>query len=95
MLPLKAYGYLADLLNDVEKGAPWPEQLTNARAAFLSKDPDDELNPLAYRVLLMLAALHRMWPNTRLRHMTPWIAEWCLEEMFAGLEGKGAHRCSL
>lgn len=71
MLPLKAYGYLADLLNDVEKGAPCPEQLRNARAAFLSKDPEDELNPLAYRVLLMLAALYRMWSNTRLRHMAP------------------------
>ena len=31
-----------------------------------------------------------MWSKTRLRHMTPWISEWCLEEMFAGVEGKGA-----
>ena len=90
MLSTKAYGYLADLLNDIEKGAPWPEQLTAARAAFLSKDPNDELNPLAYRLLLMLAALYRMWSKTRLRHLGPWIAEWTLPEMYAGVEGRGA-----
>ena len=66
------------MLNDIEKGAPWPEQLKSARAAFLSKDPEDELNPLAYRVLLMLPAIYRMWSKTRLRHLAPWIAEWAL-----------------
>ena len=57
MLSLQVCRYLADMLNDIERGAPWPEQLSSARAAFLSKDPDDELNPLAYRVLLMLPAI--------------------------------------
>ena len=49
-----AYQRLAEFLNMVEKGAPCPEALNSARAAFLGKDPDDKLNPLAYRVLLML-----------------------------------------
>ena len=84
----KAYEYLADMLNDIENGAPWPEQLTTARAAFLSKDPDDELNTLAYRVLLMLPAIYRMWSKNRLRHLQPWIAEWTLPEMYAGVEGR-------
>ena len=82
-------GYLADLFNDVERGAPWPEQFTNARVAFLATDPNDELNPLAYRVLLMLAALYRLWSKSRLRHLQPWIAEWCLDEMYACVGGKG------
>ena len=88
MLSLKAYGYLADILNDIEKGASWPEQLTSARAAFLSKDPNDELNPLAYRVLLMLPALYRMWSKTRLRHLAPWIAEGAMPEFMQVSKGE-------
>ena len=49
-----------------------------------------ELNPLAYRVLLMLSGAYRMWSKTRLRHMQPWVQSWTLPEMFAGVEGKGA-----
>lgn len=90
MLSLKAYGYLADMLNYIEHGASWPEQLTSARAVLLSKEPDDELNPLAYRALLMIPAIYRMWSETRLRHLAPWIAEWALPEMYAGVEGRGS-----
>ena len=64
--------------------------MTRARAAFLAKDPNDELNPLAYRVLLMLSGTYRMWSKTRLRHMQPWVQSWTLPEMYAGVEGKGA-----
>ena len=90
MLSMNAYGYLADMFNAIENGASWPEQLTSAGAAFLSKNPNDELNPLAYRVLLMLPALYRMLSKTRLRHLPPWIAEWAMPEMHAGVEGRGA-----
>ena len=83
MLSTKAFKYLADMLNDIEGGAPWPEQLNIARAAFLSKGSEDELNPLAYRVLLMLPAVYRMWSKTRLRHLQAWIAEWTPPEMYA------------
>ena len=44
-MKMKAYGYLADMLNDIEKGTPWREQFTTARAALLSKDPNDKLTP--------------------------------------------------
>ena len=81
---------LAEMLNMVEEGAEWPEQLGKARAAFLSKSPEDVLNPLEYRVLLMLPATYRMWSKTRLRHLQPWVAAWAEPEMFAGVEGKGA-----
>lgn len=78
LLSLEAYWYLADMLNDIEQGTPWPRQLTTARAAFLSKDPDDSLNPLAYCVRLMLPSIYRMWAKTRLRHLQPWMDEWTL-----------------
>ena len=38
----------------------------------------------------MLPAIYRMWSKTRLGHLAPWIAEWALPEMYAGVEGRGA-----
>ena len=31
-----------------------------------------------------------MWAKVRLRHLAPWVQQWQLEGMFAGVEGKGA-----
>ena len=82
------------MLNCIEKGAKWPTQLNGPRVAFMSKDEDDELDPLAYRVLLMLPAVYRMWARTRLAHMQPWIADWTTPEMFAGVQGQGAEEAA-
>ena len=90
MLSKKAYERLAKMLNMIEDGSPWPEQLEKARATFLAKDPDNALDPLAYRVILMLPSTYRMWAKARLRHLQPWIAGWSMEEMYAGVEGRGA-----
>ena len=77
-------------MNAIEKGAEWPEALQVARAAFLAKDAKDALNPLAYRVLLMLPYVYRTWAKIRLKDLKPWIAAWTLPEMYAGIEGQGA-----
>ena len=47
-----AYETLAILLNMIEDGAEWPERLTNARAAFLYRNPEMFLGPLEYRSYL-------------------------------------------
>ena len=44
------YQWIADLLNMVEDGCPWPDGMDRARAAFLSKDPCRAACPLQYRV---------------------------------------------
>ena len=85
-----AYQRLADMMNAIEKGAEWPEALKVARAAFLATDAKDALNPLAYRVLLMLPTIYRTWAKIRLRDLKPWIAAWKLPEMYVGIEGQGA-----
>ena len=90
MLPRIAYDQLAVMLNMIEAGTPWPEDIMKARAAFLATDSEDEQNPAAYRVLLMLSAVYRLWSKTRLLHMQPWVASWALPEMYAGIEGRGA-----
>ena len=93
-LSKKAYARLAEMFNRIEGGANWPTQMNESRAAFMAKDEDDELNPLAYRVLLMLPAIYRLWGRTRLAHLQPWVAEWTTPEMFAGVEGQGAEEAA-
>ena len=48
------------------------------------------MDPMDYRVLLMLASTYRLWGKIRLAHLQPWIEEWNLPEIYAGIEGKGA-----
>ena len=85
MLSEHAYQKLAELLNIIEEGVKWPTQMETARAAFMAKDLDNALNPLAYRVLLMLPAVYRLWARTRPKHLQPWIDDWAMPEMYAGI----------
>ena len=45
-----AYEELARFLKMIADGAEWPEDLLNARAAYMEKGDDDPNNPLAYTV---------------------------------------------
>ena len=82
--------WLAYMLNAIEAGADWPDDLQSAKAAFLSKDPAKLDDPLEYRVLLILPVLYRRWASSRLKGLKPWMRKWQLETMFAGIEGFGA-----
>ena len=90
LLPLSAFHYLALLLNLVEQGKPWPDQLLYSRAHLLSKNPEDTLNPLEYRFLMITSSIYRLWGKTRLKHLAPWITLWRLPNMYGGLQGAGA-----
>ena len=89
-LSMEACRALAEMFMMIEAGASWPEETKVARAAFLAKDEEPDLDPLAYRVLLMLATAYRTWAKIRLEHLQPWISTWALEEIYAGVEGQGA-----
>ena len=56
----------------------------------MSKDAFKDKDPLAYRVLLMMPAVCRLWGRLRLQHLAPLIKAWELPEMYAGTGGKGA-----
>ena len=90
----KAYARLAQMLNCVEAGSNWPSQMNESRAAFMAKDEEDELNPLAYRVLLMAPSIYRMCARAFAAHLQPWIAQWTTPEIFAGMEGQGAEEAA-
>ena len=49
------------------------------------------MDPLAYRVLLMLASVYRLWEKIRLAQLQPWIALWALPKIYAGIRGQGAN----
>lgn len=90
LLPLAAHTHMAHLLNLIEEGHPWPEQLAIAKASFLAKDPDKLEEPLSYRILLVLPALYRRWASTRLKDIEDWVEDWATPEMHAGVKGMGA-----
>ena len=89
-----AFERIAEMLNAVESGEQWPQEMQHSSAAFMAKDEEDKLNPLAYRVLLMLPSIYRLWGRTRLGHLQPWIAQWATPEMFVGIEGQGAEEAA-
>ena len=56
----------------------------------MAKDEHQSLNPIKYRVLLILPTVYTKWAMTRLRDMDPWIETWATPEMHAGVRGTGA-----
>ena len=90
LLSDQAFQLLAQLLNMIEEGHGWPDTIPTAKAAFLAKDPSKTDDPLSYRVLLILPTLYRRWASVRLLDMAPWIDEWAMDEMYAGVKGQGA-----
>jgi hypothetical protein len=90
LLSPHSFCYLADLLNAIELGAPWPDGLTQGRLAFLAKDPTQAEDPMSYRPLLVLPHLYRRWAAHRLQCLPGWIDSWANDSMFAGIPDKGA-----
>ena len=70
------------------------EAFYHGRAAFLSKAEGGSMDPMEHRVLLMLPSVYRLWGKTRLRHLEPWVAEWAVVELYAGVGGRGAEGAS-
>ena len=83
-LSRKAAQALADLLNCIENGAPWPEPARWGKAHFLSKTDLPTLDPLDNRVLLVLQRLYRRWASIRLKQLEAWTQKWQHPAMFAG-----------
>ena len=82
--------YLVRILNKVEAGIPWPQQLCKARCAYLPKQEGAVAQPLKLRGLLMLSCLYRAWSKMRLHALEPWVKTWAVEELHAGVRGRSA-----
>ncbi len=84
------YKVLVDMLNSIEKGAPWPKAMQATRAVFLSKDANDIHNPLAYRILKITSGIYGKWASMTMGHLQDWIQQWDEDAILAGVPGKGA-----
>ena len=82
---------MVDMLNAIELGAPWPQHMLITRAVFLSKDPDDTANPLAYRILKITSGWYRKWASCRDRNLTKWKLQWDDAAINSGMPEKGAN----
>ena len=89
-LSLATYCHIATLLNQIEKGAPWPRSSTHARIVFLEKSGAQIRQVMSYRPLTITSPLYRCWGTMRLECMSPWVREWALPEMHAGIPEMGA-----
>ena len=90
LLSDRAIDLIVDMLNAIEEGAAWPQHMLHTRAVFLSKDPDDTCNPLAYRILKITSGWYRKWASLRNRNLEDWISSWDIPELNSGVPGKGA-----
>ena len=90
LLSPKMYEAIATMLTQIEQGAPWPHSVVQAKVAYLQKDGAVEGEVMSYRPLTISAALYRAWAALRLEDMQHWISHWRLDEMYAGVPGKGA-----
>ena len=82
--------HIADMLNLIEDGSPWPRSSPHARAAFLQKDGTEVGQVTSYRIITITSPLYRAWAATRLDGMHLWVRGWALPEMYAGVPERGA-----
>ena len=89
-LSRKVCNHIAILINQIEKGAPWPRSARLARVVYLEKTRAILGEVMSYRPLTITSPLYREWGSLRLKHMAPWIDKWKLGEMYAGVPEMGA-----
>ena len=78
------------MFQQIEAGAPWPKASTHALIAYLEKEGAEMGYVMSYRPLTITAPLYREWATMRLRSLEPWVRQWALPEMHAGIPEMGA-----
>ena len=67
---------VATMLNNIEEGDLWPDDLCHGISSFVLKPGGSSLNPLDFRPLLLLPVLYRRWASLRLWQLRHWIRTW-------------------
>ena len=78
LLSRKTYGHIAVLLDQIEKGAPWPKSALHARVVFLEKPGATTGQVMSCRPLAITSPLYRCCGTMRLKSCEPRIREWAL-----------------
>ena len=98
LLSAKVYDKIAIMLNQIEKGAKWPQSATHAKVGYLEKAGAVMGKVMSYRPLTITCPLYRCYATMRLEDLQGWIRSWALSEIHAGVPGVGAvdawHLCA-
>lgn len=86
----KTCDMVANLLSQIEKGAQWPRSTTHAKIAYLEKDGAVVGKVMSFRPITITSPLYRAWASMRLADLKGWIKIWALDEIYAGVPGRGA-----
>eukprot|EP00969_Alexandrium_andersonii_P185036 8174712-Alexandrium_andersonii.AAC.1 len=81
---------VALVLNRIEGGDSWPEDLCHIRACHIAKPDSHERDPLSWRVLSVMPVVYRLWGRVRLRELRGWLQAWVPSELFSARPGAGA-----
>jgi len=79
------FEYLADILNAIEGGAPWPSQMIDAYMVLVPKDGSNG-DPLTFRPITVLSTVYRVWAGFRFRSIREWHTKWERGSTFQGTE---------
>ena len=72
LLSRRAGERIAVLLNQIERGAPWPRIIRLAKVVFLEKIGAIPGKAMSYRPLTITASLYRCWASMRLEDCQHW-----------------------
>ena len=75
LLSLQTCGNIADMLNQIESGSPWPRSANHALIAYLEKEGPGCGYVMSYRPITATAPICRCWATMRLRDLDPWVRE--------------------
>ena len=75
-LPDAAFDELAALLQQVEDGSDWPQELALAHVALLPKGSGVATSGLDKRPIVLLSEIYRLWAAARRRSWTQWALLW-------------------
>ena len=95
-MPVSGWQLLAAVLNKIEDGQPWPEELLEVNMAAIPRpDAKDIAAPLKYRMISITSQVHRTWACLRAAQATRgWLVCISNDFTFAGLPGRSAKDAS-
>ena len=89
MMPTQCTSILVDLLNQVERGLPWPSQLLVGLISSLEKK-DTARSAADYRPICVLSLVYRTWASIRARQLLAWLIHWTPDSLIGSRPRKEA-----
>eukprot|EP00969_Alexandrium_andersonii_P025606 1118108-Alexandrium_andersonii.AAC.1 len=91
-MPREAAQALIPILRHAEATGIWPRPMRIGKCVYVAKTSPPSLDAAEHRGLLILSTIYRTWSKLRLRQVQPWVAQWQVDQLHAGIKGRGAER---